>query len=120
MNTTRRPPPRAYGQDGRLIFTRVVLPATFIARLRGLLGHREPRVHEAWWFSSCSAVHTFGMAFPIDVLHLARDGRILRICASVQPSRISACRASTQVVELRDGAAAQLGLHVGYRLEVQR
>ena len=112
--------PRAYDQSGRLIFTRVFLPSTFIDRLRGLLGRRTPRVQDAWWFDHCSTIHTFGMSFPIDVLHLSQSGLILRISADVMPSRISACPGATQVVELRKGAAALLDLQIGQRLEIRR
>ncbi|TDU30696.1 hypothetical protein DFR24_0045 [Panacagrimonas perspica] len=111
---------RAYDQEGQLIFTRVFLPSTFLQRLRGLLGRKAPYLRDAWWFKPCSAIHTFGMRFPIDVLHLSREGRILRISAAVPPSRISICAAGHQVVELREGAAAALRLEVGNRLEVRR
>jgi len=120
MNRTEPAFPCAYDQDGRLIFTRVFVPSTFIERLRGLLGHKTPRLRDAWWFNPCSAIHTFGMRFPIDVLHLSRDGRILRICPAVAPSRVSICADAHQVVELREGAAAALHLGIGDRLEVGR
>lgn len=120
MNRTDPALARAYDQDGQLIFTRVFLPSTFIERLRGLLGRKTPYLRDAWWFEPCRAVHTFGLRFPIDVLHLSREGRILQICASVPPSRISICAAGHKVVELREGAAAALHLAIGDRLEVRR
>lgn len=120
MNRTEPAVARAYDQEGQLVFTRVFLPSTFIGRLRGLLGRKTPYLRDAWWFKPCRAIHTFGMRFPIDVLHLSQEGRILQISTAVQPSRVSICVTAHQVVELRAGAAAALHLAVGDCLEVRR
>lgn len=120
MNGSRASSPRAYDQNGQLVFTRVFLASGFFLRLRGLLGRASPDLREAWWFQRCSTVHTFGMAFAIDVVHLSDDSEILRISEGVVPWRIAACRGAHQVIELRNGAAAALALRAGQRLTLRQ
>tara|TARA_R110000787_G_scaffold211663_9_gene321507 strand:+ start:31646 stop:32008 length:363 start_codon:yes stop_codon:yes gene_type:complete len=102
--------------QNRVLFSRAVRPFGFFSRLRGLIGHEEPGVSEAWWFIRCQAIHTFGMQYPIDVLHLSAEGRVLRICAELAPGRISLCSRGRQVVELRAGGATHWNIHVGSQL----
>jgi uncharacterized membrane protein (UPF0127 family) len=51
---------------------RVSLANTFVARARGLLGREGLVPGEGLVIEPCGSVHTVGMAFPIDVLHLDR------------------------------------------------
>ena len=37
----------------------------------------------------CSSVHTFGMAYPIDLFVLDREDRVIAILENVKPNRIS-------------------------------
>jgi uncharacterized protein len=58
-------------------------------RVVGLLGRKDLAEGDALWLSPCSQVHTFFMAFPIDVLFLDRDGRALKLSPNLVPWRIS-------------------------------
>lgn len=91
--------------------------ATRGARRRGLLGRDS--LEGALVLRPCRQVHTFGMRFPIDVIWLRNDGRVLRI-ATIPPQRMSrfVLRARS-VIEAASGAAARWGLRVGDELEVR-
>ena len=102
--------------QGRVLFANAFHPSGFFVRLRGLIGRKALRESEAWWFSRCSAVHTCGMRFPIDVLHLSSAGVVLRVCAELAPNRISAMRCGSSVLELAAGSAHRLGLRAGLQL----
>jgi uncharacterized protein len=82
-------------------------------RGRGLL--LRPRLDEetAWLLQDCSAVHTIGMHYRLDLLFCDAEGRILRIEERVRPCRIAREAAACQVWELRAGAARQWGWRVG-------
>ena len=88
---------------------------TFLARLFGLLA--LPRLGEldALVIRPCSAVHTFGMDYPIDVAFVDRDGTILKL-ASLGPRRGATCRGAHAAIELAAGTAARLSLAPGQRL----
>ncbi len=58
-------------------------------RARGLLGRDSVPAGEALWISPCRQVHTFGMAFPIDVAFLDGTGRVLHTVVGMRPGRLS-------------------------------
>lgn len=66
---------------------------TWAQRLRGLLGtgpSAEPVV-----LTRCSSVHTFGMAYPIDIAFVDEVGEVLDVVRALPPGRVaSSCDAS--------------------------
>lgn len=98
---------------GKTLFRRAVAPVGYFARLRGLLGRKPLADDEAWWFTRCSAVHTVGMSFAIDVVHLDREGRVLRVRAGLSPFSYSGLARSGHVLELNGGAAQRAGIGAG-------
>jgi uncharacterized protein len=60
----------------------------------------------------CNSIHTFGMRFALDLVWLARDGRVLRVDHDVAPRRMKLCVRARSVVETAagegDGFAAAL------------
>ena len=73
---------------------RCVLPAVRFAwrapeRLRGLLGGTALPPGQGLCIPRCSAVHTFGMGFDLDLLFLDRHDRILRFERRVRPWRVA-------------------------------
>ena len=57
------------------------------------------------------------MRFPIDVLFVARTGRVLKVRSDVAPWRIAACLGAFAVIELAAGGGARV--EVGDRLELE-
>lgn len=88
----------------------------FIPRLRGLLGRQPPAPGTALLIAPCRAVHTVGMQYAIDVVFVARDGRVLRVCPRVAPMRARVCRRAWGVAELAAEEAGRLGIVAGARL----
>ena len=83
---------------------------TFWQRLRGLLGQPAPAQGEAVWLKPCRQVHTWGMAYAIDVVHLDESGRVLAV-QTLPPWRLGTYVAqSRSILELRAGEAERLGL----------
>ncbi len=89
---------------------RVLRAERFIDRLRGLLGRESLTGRYGLWISPCSAVHTFGMRGPVDLVFVDRQGRILRVDSGVRPWRMRRCGGSHGVLEMAAGSAARLGL----------
>lgn len=69
---------------------------------------------------SCNAVHTFGMAYPIDIVFADRHSVIRKVCKGVPRWRMRTCLAASCVVELRAGEAARRDWVVGDRLPFLR
>src|SRR4029077_19922155 len=53
------------------------------SRKRGLLGRDGLAPSHALVIAPCNGVHTFGMRFAIDVIFVARDGRVVKIARAV-------------------------------------
>jgi uncharacterized protein len=87
-------------------------------RMRGLLGRRGLAQGEGLLLQPAGSIHTFFMRFPIDVVFLDRDGRVLRVAESVRPWRTAAARGARAVLELRAGESGRRHVAVGDVLEV--
>ena len=60
-----------------------------------------------------SSVHTHFMRFPIDVVFLDSDRRIVSVVPALRPWRLAAAKGSAAVLELAAGECERLGLAEG-------
>lgn len=104
----------------RLVRVRWQVAARLHQRLRGLLCSAPPRPGHALLLQPCSAVHTCGMKYPIDVVFMDGAGRVLRVCAAVPPRRVRLCWRARMVAELAAGEAGRLGITPGVRMALPR
>ena len=88
------------------------------SRRKGLLGRDSLEDGSALIIAPCQAVHTFAMRFAIDVLFVARDGRVLKVRRNVGPRRIAAAWRAFAVVELPAGAIERSGTRPGDQLQI--
>lgn len=90
-------------------------------RAKGLLGRDGLDRVEGLWISPCRQVHTFGMRFPIDVVFLDRDSKVLHTVEGMRSGRMSrwVWRAAG-ALELASGVLADHGLVVGDVVEWDR
>lgn len=70
---------------------------TFFQRLWGLLGTGADAAPVV--LVGCHSVHTFGMAYPIDVAFLSPEGEALKVLRTMGPGRLASCRGASYVVE---------------------
>ncbi|HEX2240894.1 MAG TPA: DUF192 domain-containing protein [Actinomycetota bacterium] len=104
--------------DGRVLAGQVAIASSMWARARGLLGRSELARGEALVLPKTKQVHTVGMTFPIDVLFLDENGRVLHLVRAMRPWRLSRwVRRCRNVIELQAGAAADVKR--GDRVEIK-
>ena len=89
------------------------------SRKKGLLGRDSLADGAALVIAPCSAVHTFAMRFPIDVIFARRDGRIIKMRKAMAASRITGAIGAFAVVEMAAGTIERAAVHVGDRLVVR-
>ncbi len=113
----------AYNQSrDRLLASDVVEARSLWRRTRGLLGCSEEkfRAGQGMWLAPCQGIHTIGMAFPIDVAYLDRNGTILRVYHRLAPFRIGALVLRAKgVLELPPGTLKATGTCVGDVLRME-
>ncbi|MGI9194378.1 MAG: DUF192 domain-containing protein [Actinomycetota bacterium] len=86
-----------------------------VEKMRGLIGSKG-LAPATGLLLRARQVHTFGMSFAIDTVHLAADGKVLRI-RTMKPGRLGRVVYSARwVLELQAGEASRLGIIEGTRL----
>jgi uncharacterized membrane protein (UPF0127 family) len=83
-----------------------------------LLGRDALSPDHALILAPSNFVHTFFMKFPIDILFVARDGRVLKVRRAVPAWRISGRPGAFCVIELAAGTADRCGVVAGDHLSV--
>lgn len=71
----------------------------FFERLCGLLVVRRKKRAGPVLLAPCSSVHTFGMAFDLDICCIDRCGRAQVVRRGVLPGRFVSCRDAVAVLE---------------------
>lgn len=65
------------------------LANNFFARARGLLGRKRLEQEKALILPHCQAIHMFFMQFPIDVVFVDGDRRVIGLIKNIQPFTLS-------------------------------
>jgi uncharacterized membrane protein (UPF0127 family) len=103
-------------RTGQWLVTHLELALDSQTRTRGLLGRDELAPGHGLVIAPSQGVHTFGMRFPIDIVFVRRDGRVVRCRTAVPPRRLALWLTAFAVVEMAAGEAERAGLRVGDRL----
>jgi uncharacterized membrane protein (UPF0127 family) len=90
----------------------VVLANTSFLRLKGLLGKLKLRSDEGLWVVPSRGVHTLGLLFPLDLLYLDGDRRVIHLVESLPAFRIAPLKAQAESV-------LQLPTHTIYSSQTQ-
>ncbi|MCL6096481.1 MAG: DUF192 domain-containing protein [Patescibacteria group bacterium] len=88
----------------------------FFSKSKGLIGKSN---FEAVIFTTRFGVHTFGLKFPIDVLILDNERKIVFIKERLKPNRVFLWNPKYNlVIELRNGAVKKSKTEIGDLLEI--
>lgn len=91
---------------GRELAAQVELADSLFTRMKGLLGRDSLADGLCLWIKPCKGVHTFFMRFPIDVLFLDKEWRVVEIVRNLPPNRMTPVYAkAASVLELPAHAA---------------
>jgi uncharacterized membrane protein (UPF0127 family) len=89
-----------------------------LSRLRGLLGRRGLEPDSGLLLKPSNSIHTFFMRFPIDVVFLDAELRVLKVRNRMGPWRVAGAWGARCVLELSAGEAERRGVAPGERLYV--
>jgi uncharacterized membrane protein (UPF0127 family) len=93
---------------------------TTLTRLRGLLGRMRLRTNEGLWMVPSRGIHTFGLMFPVDLIYLDQDLRVVHLVENLGPLRIAPLRMnSASILELPARSIYQSGTQVGDQLMIR-
>jgi len=103
----------------KVLVSKLIVADTFWLRLKGLLGKKGLESEEGLLLKPCNQIHTWFMAFTLDVLYLDKAGLILELTNGLPPGkagpRVKGC---FQVLELKAGTIGKYDLRKGNILSV--
>jgi hypothetical protein len=109
LNTTRN----------TVLGEQITVAGTSMRRLVGLLGKRGLEPGTGLLIIPSQAIHTVAMRFPIDVIFLDRDWRVLHLRHTMAPYRMTGLHWKARcVLELPSGVIAQTSTMVGDQLSI--
>jgi uncharacterized membrane protein (UPF0127 family) len=99
--------------DGQVLCERCEIPESSFGRARGLLGRDGLERGEGMLIDRAGSVHMFFMRFPIDVVFLDRNRKVVRIVPGLRPWRVAGAKKAVAALELPVGAVDEAGLEEG-------
>ena len=104
---------RVLTPEGVVLCERCEIPESALGRMRGLLGREGLEPGAGMIIDRAGSVHMFFMRFPIDVVFLDRNRKVVRIVSGLRPWRVAGARKAVAALELPVGAAGEAGLEEG-------
>jgi uncharacterized membrane protein (UPF0127 family) len=99
------------------IGSRIGLADTSLTRLVGLLGKRGLEPGAGILIRPSNGVHTFGMLFPIDVVGVDRNLRVVKLWRQLRPWRVTSISTKIHsVIELGPGQIDVCRIEIGDQL----
>jgi uncharacterized membrane protein (UPF0127 family) len=107
-------------RNGKVVADRLLTAFDSATRRKGLLAHGSLPQSTALIIAPTNAIHTFFMKFPIDIVFVSKDGRVLKIRSSVPAWRMTASLRAYAVLEMAAGSLDGSDTQVGDRLAVSK
>ncbi len=102
---------------GKSVADNLMTAKTVLARMKGLLGRDSLSIGEGLLIQPCMGIHTFGMKFPLDIVFLDREDKVVAVKQNMPPNRMSRIYfTSASVLELPAGTLGSLRMVKGDRL----
>jgi hypothetical protein len=112
--------PRAINQTkGTVVAQEVRFARSIWSRFLGLMGQRSLPEGQALLLEPCSSIHCMFMRFPIDVIFLDREGRVVKVAPGVRPWRMAAAKGARSALELPAGLAARSQTEAGDKIIIE-
>ncbi len=97
----------------------IEVASTATQQVKGLLGRDCLASGQGLLFKRCSSLHTFFMQFPIDIVFMDKNAKVLKLAAGVQPFKlVAAPLRAYYALELPHGALEASATRVGDRLQL--
>src|SRR5690349_211950 len=91
--------------EGTVLCERCDIPESSFGRMRGLLGRDGLEPGTGMLIDAAPSVLTLFMRFPIDVVFLDRDRKVVAVRRELRPWRVAGARHAVAALELPAGAA---------------
>lgn len=90
----------------------------FISRLKGLMWKKDLPENTGLMINPCNSVHCFFMRFPIDVVFVDKDHRVVHIIANMKPGSISPIVKKAKYVIEANGKTISKQVNIGDKVAI--
>ncbi len=100
--------------QGTVLADKASRAGSFLARGRGLM--MSPPLPEGGGLviDPCNSIHMFFMRYPLDIIFLDREGKVVFLYKGIKPWRVGRIvRGARMAVELPEGVIGRTGTRVG-------
>lgn len=104
-------------RTNEVILNDVRVADTFFSRFRGLMGVPSIPMEAGLVIKPCNSVHCFFMKFPIDVIFLDKENRVVHIMESLKPGSISPIIKRAKYVIEANSAMLSEKVRIGDKLQ---
>ncbi len=107
-------------KDTKPLLSRLLMAESFLDRAIGLLRYGSIDENTGMFFARCRSIHTFFMRFPIDIVFLDADFRVVQIFPAVRPGMLVLCkkRLRRHTMETQSCLIAQSSLQVNDYVQI--
>jgi uncharacterized protein len=92
---------------------------SLLARMRGLMFSSSFNGFDGYYLNPCNSIHTFFMHFPIDVVMVDRDLKVVKLIEKLKPWRLTRIYLKVQsTIELPAGTINSDLVQLGDNLEL--
>ena len=104
-------------RNGIIMADRIELARSLKSKFMGLIGRRKFENGSAMIFPGCRQIHTFFMQFPIDVLFIDKDRKVIKIIERFGTGNISGyVKDSFDIIELPSNTIFDCRIVIGDEL----
>lgn len=99
---------RLVTKTGEVICQNVRIAERFDERLLGLMFSKDLEKENGLLISPCNSIHTFFMRYPIDIVFMDKNFKVVKAIYNIKPWRMTLMYwRATQVLEMKAGALSK-------------
>ncbi|MCF8059146.1 MAG: DUF192 domain-containing protein [Bacteriovoracaceae bacterium] len=106
-------------RGSEVVATRVELADNFLIRAKGLMFSSSIGDRDGLLFEPCSSIHTCFMNYPIDVVFLSRENKVVRVFKALKPWRMTRIYFTAAKTLEMMGGTLSVDLRPGDQLEIE-
>ncbi len=104
-------------RNNKIVFSKAYEAKSFFLKLRGLMFKKTITNDEALIFYRTSSIHTCFMRFPIDIIFLDINRKVIRIVDALGAWRMVYCKYAYYTIEAKGGTVSSKDIMVNDILE---
>lgn len=101
-----------------VIVNEVLTATSFYQRAKGLLGRKDFDRNQTLWIHRCKDIHTFFMAFPIDLVFVDKNLIVTGVKKNIKPWKFAFNLKANSVFEFKAGVINNSNIKLGDQLHV--